>query len=305
MSNVTLSNPSPGDIAIANGLVAPVIGCRAGLGVHVSIPPDWQARCLAGEWVAGCNSSAKDRIFRSLVVSDLHQSRWANPTYTGGLNATWLANFIAKVSGSAPTIQLVMAGDSITASLDLQGQLRSMVNDNLLAREYNVIWSNIGIITDGPNPIRAHQGVGGNTVAQGTAYVPLYYGAGKIRSTVWRLLYGANNVASPASFNADYAAELDAIKTAEPTACVSVGLVTPTTIPAYQTNVDAFNAALPGIVATAVSGGQKVVLEASAGLVTATDLLDHVHPNAAGNLKLSVAAANGIVAACQAAGYLP
>lgn len=306
MTVVSLDNPSPGDIAIANGLVAPVIGCHAGRGIHVTIPDDWQARCMAGEWIAGCTSTAKDRYYANILISDLQQSRWSNPTYTAGLNATWLANFISKVTGASPVIRLVMAGDSITAGLDVSfPQLRIMVNDNLLAREYNVIWLNVGVITNGPYPVKDSQAVGGNTVAQGTAYIAPYYGVGKIRSTVWRVMYGANNVTSPASFNADYAAELAAIQTAEPASCVSVGLVTPTTIPAYQAITDTFNAALPGIVATAFAGGQDVILEASAGLVVPGDLIDHVHPNAAGNLKISVVAANGIVAACQLAGYLP
>lgn len=306
MSYVVLNNPSPGDINIANGLVPPVIGCHAGQGIHVVIPGNWLALCNAGVWVEGCSSTAQDRIFASIAISDLQQSRWSNPTYTAGLNVTWLANFISKVSGAAPIINLVMAGDSITASLDLQGQMRGMVNANLLARELNCIWNNVGEINDGPYPIHTYQAVGGDTVAQVTAYVAPFYGVGKIRSTVWRILAGANNALAPASFNTDYAALLSAIKTAEPTACVSVGLVTPQANPTAQTNINAFNAALPGIVSTAVTGGQKVILEASGGLVEPGDFIgDGVHPNTAGNLKISVVAANGIVAACQSAGFLP
>lgn len=85
------------DVVVALALDPPVRGCTGSRGVQLVIPPDWFARCNAGQAVEGCNYS-KLEADGSLYVSDVAQSRVANPTYTTGLNAGNLAAFVTKLA---------------------------------------------------------------------------------------------------------------------------------------------------------------------------------------------------------------
>lgn len=94
------------DVTVALALDPPVRGCSAGPGLHVAIPTDWFVRCNAGEQIAGCNYSHLETD-GALYVSDVAQSRTANPVYTTGLNAGQLSAFVTKL-GTAVVVSIAM-----------------------------------------------------------------------------------------------------------------------------------------------------------------------------------------------------
>lgn len=97
MPTKVIPGAAAADITIGLALDPPVRGCGGTQGIQIVIPPDWFARCNAGQQVEGCNYSHLEDD-GSLYVSDVAQSRVANPTYTNGLNAGQLAAFVTKLS---------------------------------------------------------------------------------------------------------------------------------------------------------------------------------------------------------------
>jgi len=55
MTIKTISGATQADADLCNVLDPPSKGCHAGGGIHVTIPPDWQARIAAGQDVPGCS----------------------------------------------------------------------------------------------------------------------------------------------------------------------------------------------------------------------------------------------------------
>lgn len=96
------------DVTVCLALDPPVVGCHAGGGVHVTIPPDWFARCNAGQAVLGCNYSRLEAD-SSLYVSAAAQSRTTNPTYTTGLVAGDLSAFVTKLASAVVVVGVAVA----------------------------------------------------------------------------------------------------------------------------------------------------------------------------------------------------
>lgn len=96
------------DVTVALALDPPARGCLTSRGTQLVIPPDWFARCVAGEQIDGCNYS-KIEADGSLYVSDVAQSRVANPTYTTGLNAGQLSAFVTKLATAVVVVGAVVA----------------------------------------------------------------------------------------------------------------------------------------------------------------------------------------------------
>jgi hypothetical protein len=92
-----------GDADICNRATvdAPVAGVHIGPGIHITIPADWQSRCIAGEVIPGCNSHKIDvsaTAVISIIVSDKANANARIPANTAGANAVTLANFITKLN---------------------------------------------------------------------------------------------------------------------------------------------------------------------------------------------------------------
>jgi lysophospholipase L1-like esterase len=80
---------------------------------------------------------------------------------------------------------------------------------------------------------------------------------------------------------------LDHITAADPTAEVFVAQIIPLANAGQESQVQAFNAALPGIVQGKVNAGRHVHLVDMHSALTATDLIDGIHPTATGYDKMA------------------
>ncbi|MFE6973087.1 phosphatidylinositol-specific phospholipase C domain-containing protein [Streptomyces sp. NPDC057682] len=88
---------------------------------------------------------------------------------------------------------------------------------------------------------------------------------------------------------------IDQIHTASPDTAVVVASLVPATDPVVQARVDAYNAAIPGIVSDRAQRGYRIA-RVSMGALTTADLNDNLHPNNAGYTKMTNAFLHGITA---------
>jgi len=91
-----------------------------------------------------------------------------------------------------------------------------------------------------------------------------------------------NQPDDPANAPARLGSLIDEIAAACPDAVVIVAQLTPIASSASEANVVAFNAAVPGVVATRAAAGRKVMTVDMSNYVTVGDLADGLHPNDAG-----------------------
>lgn len=96
------------DVTVALALDPPARGCLTSRGTQLVIPPDWFARCNAGEQVDGCNYSKIEQD-GSLYVSDVAQSRTANPVYTTGLRPADLSAFVTRLNAAVVVVGATVA----------------------------------------------------------------------------------------------------------------------------------------------------------------------------------------------------
>lgn len=189
-------------------------------------------------------------------------------------------------------------GDSITVGIDgihtLDGLAgyRKPLWDGLAAAGHQVAFvgsqeTGLGVTGDWD---RHHEGHGGYRLDQLDTEIPRWIAAS--RPDVILLLAGINDVGSLASTEtgaARFRNLLQDIRTADPHILTLVSPLTPVTDTALAAGVAALNVRLPSEVDQARMGGQRVVWCPIVGgaLVAATDLVDGVHPNAAGYAKLA------------------
>ncbi|GGZ31317.1 hypothetical protein GCM10010387_26490 [Streptomyces inusitatus] len=86
---------------------------------------------------------------------------------------------------------------------------------------------------------------------------------------------------------------IDQIHTASPATAVVVASLVPATEPAVQARVNAYNRAIPGIVADRVARGYRIT-QVSMDSLTTADLDDTLHPNNAGYQKMAESFLGGI-----------
>jgi hypothetical protein len=79
---------------------APVSGVHIGPGIHVTIPVDWQTRCVAGEQIPGC-SYATPEANGTMFITAKAEANQAVPANVAGANATALINFRTKLAAAA------------------------------------------------------------------------------------------------------------------------------------------------------------------------------------------------------------
>ncbi|MER8035007.1 phosphatidylinositol-specific phospholipase C domain-containing protein [Streptomyces hydrogenans] len=86
---------------------------------------------------------------------------------------------------------------------------------------------------------------------------------------------------------------IDQIHTASPDTVVVLATLVPATDPAVQARVDAYNAAIPGIVQERLARGYRIQ-QVSMDSLTTADLNDNLHPNNNGYAKMTTAFVSGI-----------
>jgi len=90
---------SDADICNLATVDVPKIGIHMGLGTHVTIPADWQTRCIAGQKVAGCTFASVE-LDGTMFVTPTAEVNQAVPANVGGVNATALINFRTKLAAA-------------------------------------------------------------------------------------------------------------------------------------------------------------------------------------------------------------
>ncbi len=206
----------------------------------------------------------------------------------------------------ADVARILLVGDSITNGFSIPGGYRSILW-NELVRERGLIVDFVGERTDNPSAdLRDldHQGVNSITATQTLADIPGV--AQRTTPDLALVMVGTNDVAFEQNAVATTPGEildiLRALDVANPQIQVFLATITPRDNAAFQPQIDAINAALPGIVAQAQSEGISVSLVSMAA-VTAGELLDGVHPNLEATTDIATAWLNALLTqAAQTAG---
>ncbi|KAJ3499558.1 hypothetical protein NLG97_g229 [Lecanicillium saksenae] len=119
-----------------------------------------------------------------------------------------------------------------------------------------------------------------------------------------------NKPEDPAGAPARLGSLIDKCIAAYPDAVIIVAKLTPIASATSQANVDNFNAAVPGVVASRLSQGARILTVDMGAFVTVGQLADGLHPNDAGYAKmasawfggLEKAASNGWISALESTG---
>jgi lysophospholipase L1-like esterase len=176
-------------------------------------------------------------------------------------------------------------GDSITDGWNIPGGYRIKLWDDLQADHYTVDF--VGPFANGPDSLgdKDHAGRPGNRIDQIAYWTPPELVTYKPRTVL--LHAGSNDLGTddgPAAAPGRLSDLIDIIRAGAPDADIFVAQITPQWNPLYESRIEAFNAQIPGIVA---SKGSKVHLVDMHSALTMDDLADGVHPNAAGYAKMA------------------
>ena len=192
----------------------------------------------------------------------------------------------ASAAGESNGGTRVMAiGDSITDGWNIPGGYRIKLWDDLQADHYTVDF--VGPFANGPDSLgdKDHAGRPGNRIDQIAYWTPPELVTYKPRTVL--LHAGSNDLGTddgPAAAPGRLSDLIDIIRAGAPDADIFVAQITPQWNPLYESRIEAFNAQIPGIVA---SKGSKVHLVDMHSALTMDDLADGVHPNAAGYAKMA------------------
>ena len=210
-----------------------------------------------------------------------------SPTPTPGPSPT-------PTPGPSPTPtfdlgRVMPLGDSIT---DGFSTFRGGYRDNLenLLTDNGIAFDFVGSLQNGPSSLsdRDHQGHSGFRIDEiansATSWVQAQ------DPDIVLLLIGTNDM------NQNYqvgsapnrlSTLIDQVLDAAPQSHVVVSTIPPTTKNQVQPRVEAYNAAIPGIVATKIADGQSVSLVDNYSVLTTADLGDNLHPNQGGYDKMA------------------
>ncbi|MEV6926221.1 SGNH/GDSL hydrolase family protein [Dactylosporangium sp. NPDC051485] len=183
------------------------------------------------------------------------------------------------------TIRILPLGDSITDGFGVPGAYRTELYRRLTAAGMRVDF--VGSRRGGPRdlPDRDHEGHPGLRIDEIDADVTKWVNATDPRIVLVHL--GTNDVVQDARL-AEAPQRLgrliDHIAATAPDADIYVASLVPLADPAWQARADAFNAALPDLVA---AKGPRVHLVDMRAALTVADLDDGVHPSAAGYAKMA------------------
>jgi lysophospholipase L1-like esterase len=194
---------------------------------------------------------------------------------------------IAIEAAGAP-VKVMPLGDSITDGFQVPGGYRIDLWQKFLLAGQSVDF--VGSGNNGPPALgdKDHEGHSGQRIDQIASQLNPWLAAYQPRIIL--LLLGANDVAQnfpAATIKARLEALLDQIAAQLPTAHVIVSSLTPLGPAAWNLVAQDVNAAIPGMVAARVAQGKKLSFADNYAALTAADLDDGVHPNAAGYSKMA------------------
>ncbi|GIJ46817.1 lipase [Virgisporangium aliadipatigenens] len=192
----------------------------------------------------------------------------------------------AHAAESNGGVRIMPLGASITDGFNVPGGYRIKMWELLTAAGYRIDF--VGSGSNGPASLgdHDHEGHSGWRIDQIHAQLNGWLRSYAPRSILIHL--GTNDVNQNYDLPnapARMGALLDAIRAAAPTAQVFVATLVPESDPVAEARIQAFNAALPGIVA---QRGPLVHLVDMHSVVSQSELADGIHPTAAGYDKMGV-----------------
>ena len=183
-------------------------------------------------------------------------------------------------------VRVMPLGDSITDGFNVSGGYRTELWRRLAADNYRIDF--LGSQFNGPSSLgdHDHEGHSGWTIAQIDANVVNWLRATNPRTVLLHI--GTNDMYGDTSGAPGRLATLvDRITSTSPTTELFVATIVPKS--GADTQVRAYNAAIPGIVKSRADAGRRVHLVDMYAALTLGDLADGVHPNAGGYAKMAAA----------------
>jgi lysophospholipase L1-like esterase len=187
-------------------------------------------------------------------------------------------------------VRVMPLGDSITEGTQAPGGYRIGLWQRSAGAGYRV--DLVGSRFNGPAGLgdHDHEGHPGWRIDQIDANVVAWLRTYAPRTVLLHI--GTNDVLQNrdlAGAPARLSALVDRITAAAPGAEVFVATITPLANPGQEAAVRAFNATIPGMVASKAAAGKRVHLVDMHAAVTTADLVDGVHPTATGYDKMAAA----------------
>jgi lysophospholipase L1-like esterase len=201
-----------------------------------------------------------------------------------------------------PGTRIMPLGDSLTVGFSFPGAYRNALEDDLTAGGRQVDF--VGSRRDGPASLADgdHEGHDGWRIDQIDTIVESRLAT--YAPDIVLLLVGTNDVVQDHDLPGAperLGALVDRITSARPSVQVYVSSIPPLADPADRAQVDAFNAALPGVLA-ARAAPDRVHLVDGGSAVEVGALVDGVHPDAAGYASLGHAWHQALAAAVPPSG---
>ncbi|KAE9364708.1 carbohydrate esterase family 3 protein [Stipitochalara longipes BDJ] len=199
--------------------------------------------------------------------------------------------FLLSPAQAITNLRILPLGDSITwgyGSTSGSGY-RGFLLDLLTAANSSFLNDNItyiGSLTSGnlPPPNNANEGHVGAVISQIATFaeVPL---SGPLEGDVVLLMAGTNDMFKANLSLAEAPDRLDAlideIVTAWPKAAVLVATLTPSAVDNTQSNIDAYNEQVPGVVSARAKAGNRTLVVSMANVTVGMEV-DGLHPNDVG-----------------------
>jgi lysophospholipase L1-like esterase len=193
---------------------------------------------------------------------------------------------VAHAAESNGGVRVMPLGDSITDGFNVPGGYRSDLWQQLVAAGYTIDF--VGSLSNGPAALgdHDHEGHSGWRIEQLDANIVSWLQAPTPRTVL--LTIGTNDVIQNydlANAPARLSTLIDHIIATVPDVELFVSTIVP--LPSNEAGVEAFNAAIPAIVQARVDAGHTVHVVDMHSAITAADLADGIHPNAAGYSKMA------------------
>ncbi|WLQ68639.1 MULTISPECIES: GDSL-type esterase/lipase family protein [Streptomyces] len=247
-----------------------------------------QAETASTALPAPCNINEIDQRFTLVpVTNDLADPTELPPPSQGRMNLP-----SSEHTTPVPRLSVMPLGDSITLGVgsDTRTGYRPGLANRLAGAADTVKF--VGSQTDADGT--RHEGHSGWRIDQLQANIETWLAEAK--PNVITLHIGTNDM------NRNYQVStapqrlgvlLDQINAASPDTAIVVASLVPATDPAVQARVNAYNKAIPDVIAARTSKGFRIT-QVSMGALTTADLNDNLHPNNAGYVKMADAFQDGI-----------